>query len=381
MRKSVEMKKTLESLKNEIATLQASGKTAEAHGKLAELTQMKQAIEVQEALEAEEDNNFSGTPAPTNTISEKDAVKLTNRAFNKAILGKPMTEEEMSYMPNVVDAAGTPGQVGATPAKGGYLLPEEQFNRLLEYRRGLVALKNLCEIIPVNRRSGSIPVLLDDTSELTNFDELNEIAQKDIDFSQIAFDVKDYGEIIPSSNTLLEDIDIDLVSVIGRRFTRKAVRTENTKILALLKTLTAAAITDYKGIKTALNKSLDPALLDGSVIVTNQDGFDYLDQIELDNGAPLLQPVLTDKTKKQFGGFEIVTLSNAQLATTSNKIPFFVGNLSEFAKFFDRKLVTIDASEHAGFTKNALFLRAIERFDVAKADADAVKYLQLTVTP
>ena len=381
MRKSVEMKKNLDALKNSIATLQAEGKTKEAYDKLAELAQMKQAIEVQEALEKEEDDSFNnGAPAPVNQVPEADAKKVANRAFNKSILGISLTAAEMKHMPQVVDAAGTPGQVGATPGKGGYLLPEEQFNRLIELRRGLVALKEYCEVIPVSRRSGSVPVLLDDSSELTNFDELNEITQKDIDFSQVAFGVKDYGEIIPASNTLLDDIDIDLVGVIGRRFMRKAVRTENTKILTLLKTLTAKAITDYKGIKTAINKDLDPALLDGSVIVTNQDGFDYLDQITLESGAPLLQPVLTDKTKKQFGGYEIVVLSNAQLATATNKIPFFVGNISDFAKFFDRKQVTIDASEHAGFTKNALFLRAIERFDVVKADADAVKYLQLTVT-
>lgn len=381
MRKSVEMKKTLESLKNEIATLQASGKTAEAHGKLAELTQMKQAIEVQEALEAEEDNAFKGAPAPTNTISEKDAIKLTNRAFNKAVLGRTLNEEEMSYMPNVLDAAGTPGQVGATPAKGGYLLPEEQFNQLIEFRRGLIALKNYCEVIPAARRSGSTPTILDDSSELTNFDELNDITQKDIDFSNISYEVNDYGEIIPVSKTLLEDIDIDLVSVIGRRFMRKAVRTENTKILTLLKTVTAKAITGYKDIKTTLNTDIDPDLQEGTIILTNQDGFNYLDQIELDNGAPLLQPVLTDRTKKQFAGFDVVALSNTQLKTTSSKIPFFVGNISEFVKFFDRKSVTIDSSDHAGFTKNALMLRAIERFDVVEADTDAVKYLQLTVTP
>lgn len=380
MRKSIEMKKQLDAVKNEISTLQASGKIPEAHAKLTALNEMKQAIQVQEALETEEDDGFGGgSPTPVNQIPEADEKKVRNRVFNKQVLGVPLAEDEMRFAVNTV---GTPGQVGATPAKGGYLLAEEQFNRVLEFRRDLTALKNYCEVVPVTRRSGSIPTTTDDSTTLTNFDELDTITKADIDFSSVPFSVVDYGEIIPASKSLLEDIDVDLVSLIGRRFARKGVRTENSKILTLLAALTPAAITDYKGIKKALNKTIDPALVEGSIILTNQSGFDYLDNIELDNGSPLLQPVLTDPTKKRFGGHEVVVLSNAQLpevSGTPNKIPFYVGNLYEYAKFFDRKQVTIDSSVDAGFTSNALFLRAIERFDVKTADSAAMAYLQLPV--
>ncbi|MEG0798703.1 MAG: phage major capsid protein [Acidaminococcaceae bacterium] len=380
MRKSIEMKKQLDALKNEIGTLQASGKVADAHAKLDALNELKQAIQVQEALETEEDEGFGGgSPAPVNQIPEADEKKIRNRVFNKQVLGMPLAENEMKY---IVDTVGTPGQVGATPAKGGYLLPDEQISRVLEFRRGLTALKNYCEVVPVTRRSGSIPTTTDDSTTLTNFDELDTITKADIDFSSVPFSVVDYGEIIPAAKTLLEDIDVDLVSLIGRRFARKGVRTENSKILALLAALTPAAISDYKDIKTALNKTIDPALVEGSIIITNQSGFDYLDSVVLTGGQLLLQPVITDPTKKQFAGHEIVVLSNAQLPEvtgTPNKIPFYVGNLYEFAKFFDRKQVTIDSSVEAGFTTNALFLRAIERFDVKTADSAAMVYLQLPV--
>ncbi len=373
MRKSVEMKKQLDALKNEIKTLQVAGKVNDAHSKLDELHTMKNAIAVQEAIEQEEIESFAGTPArETMTV---DNSTMRNRVFNKQVLNVPLTEEEKKYATNAV---GTPGQAGGLPNKGGYLLPDEQFNRLIEYRRGLFALKDLCEVIPVTRRSGSIPTTVEDNSELINFDELNEINRKDINFAQISYNVGTYGEIIPVANELLEDIDIDLIGVIGRRFVRKGVNTENSKIIALLQTLTPEAGDSYDDIKTALNVSLDPDIAATAVIITNQNGFDYLDQVKLDNGLPLLQPVLTDPTKKQLSGRIIHVVKNEKLPDVSGAHPFFVGDMAEFCKFFDRKQVTVDLSTDAGFNMNAAMVRAIERFDVQKADVSAMVYLQIT---
>lgn len=373
MRKSVEMKKQLDALKNEIKTLQAAGKVNEAHGKLDELNTMKNAIAVQEAIEQEEMENFAGNPVE-HTVTVDNSV-MQNRVFNKQILNMPLTEDEKKYATNAV---GTPGQAGGIKSKGGYLLPEEQFNRLIEYRRGLIALKDLCEVIPVTRRSGSIPTTVEDDSELINFDELNDISKKDINFAQISYNVGTYGEIIPVANELLEDIDIDLISVIGRRFVRKGINTENSKIIALLQTLTPKAGDSYDDIKTALNVSLDPAISATAVIITNQNGFDYLDQVKLDNGLPLLQPVLTDPTKKQLSGRIIHVVKNERLSDVSGAHPFFVGDMAEFCKFFDREQVTVDLSTDAGFNMNAAILRAIERFDVQKADVKAMVYLEIT---
>ena len=373
MGKSVEMKKQLDALKNEIKTLQAAGKVNEAHGKLDELNTMKNAIAVQEAIEQEEMENFAGNPVE-HTVTVDNSV-MQNRVFNKQILNMPLTEDEKKYATNAV---GTPGQAGGIKSKGGYLLPEEQFNRLIEYRRGLIALKDLCEVIPVTRRSGSIPTTVEDDSELINFDELNDISKKDINFAQISYNVGTYGEIIPVANELLEDIDIDLISVIGRRFVRKGINTENSKIIALLQTLTPKAGDSYDDIKTALNVSLDPAISATAVIITNQNGFDYLDQVKLDNGLPLLQPVLTDPTKKQLSGRIIHVVKNERLSDVSGAHPFFVGDMAEFCKFFDREQVTVDLSTDAGFNMNAAMLRAIERFDVQKADVKAMVYLEIT---
>ena len=375
MKKSIEMRQELETMRGEINALQAAGKITEAHNKLDAFNKLKASIEVQEAIETEEDKNFHGTPANTgSTVSDK---VMRNRVFNKLVLGRPMDDAEKAIAATM--AAGTPGQVGATPAKGGYLLPTEELNRLMEFRRGLLSLKPLCEVIPVLRRSGSFPTITDDTGTLTNFDELNEMAQGDIDFSHITFSIGAYGEIIPVANELLEDIDIDLIGVIGSRFQRKAVRTENAKIIAKLANLTPNAITNYKGIKKAINVTLDSAYADGANIVTNQDGFDWLDELDDSNSHPLLQPLLTDPTKKMLSGHIITVVSNTQLPTATKVVPIYVGSMFDYVKFFDRKAVTVDVSREAGFTKNATFLRAIERFDVEAGDASAMVALSYTL--
>ena len=61
----------------------------------------------------------------------------------------------------------------------------------------------------------------------------------------------------------------------------------------------------------------------------------------------------------------------------TTKAPVFVGDLSEFITFFDREGLELALSAEAGFTKNATYIRAIERFDIKKVDADAMVYLEL----
>ena len=64
----------------------------------------------------------------------------------------------------------------------------------------------------------------------------------------------------------------------------------------------------------------------------------------------------------------------------TTKAPVFVGDLAEFASFFDREGLELAVSSEAGFTKNATYMRAIERFDVKKVDEAAMVYLELATS-
>lgn len=370
MLKSAELKNKIEQIKNDMKTLQEQGKIDEAHDKIQLLNQARKELAVAEEIETEEVENtivngtFKGAP-------KKDID--VNRVFNKLIMGKSVSEEEME----VYNLAST-GQIEHDPEKGGYLVPEEQGKQLKEFRRFKVALKDLCNVVPVNTMSGKLPVAKDQKGKLIEFDELSEIGQTDLTFAQQEWSVKEYGDIIPVSGTLLDDTTFPLMSIIGNNLATKAVNTENEKILALLKTAnTKVTGKDYKDISTILNKTLDPALTNTAKIITNQSCYDYLDKLEDKNGRPLLTVDLTDPTKKLFKGKEIVVLTDEMLPQDAKKYPLYVGDIKEFVNFYDRKGVEIARSTEAGFIKNATLLRAIERFDVKIVDQEAVVYLTI----
>lgn len=373
MLKSVEIKNKIVNIKNEMQFLKEQGKIDEAHAKIELLNQARKELDL--ALE-EEKEEFKNIVENGKEFGEEKPNIDVNKVFNKLVMGKPVTEAEMK-----VYNVGTPGQVEHTPEKGGYLVPEEQANTLKELRRNQIALKDYCNVVSVNTMSGKFPVATDQKGLLTNFEELTEIGQSEITFAQQSWEVKDYGDIIPVSNTLLEDTDLPLVEIIGSNFVKKAVNTENAEILKLLKTVkTKMAGKDYKDLITALNVKLDPAIASTAVIVTNQSGFDYLDKLEDKNGRPLLTTDLSDPSKKLFKGKRILPLADEVLPQDAKKYPFYVGDLVEFVNFYDRKGVEIARSTEAGFTKNATLLRVIERFDAKATDAEAVVYVTIPET-
>lgn len=381
MRKSIEMKKKLEDLRDQIEALQGEGKIQEAKGMIPDLKELKNQLDVQEALEAAEFKNFAGAPASNLDKIEKN--KLESRILNKLVLDRKLTDEEAEYLARtecVKDAAGTPGQVGATLEKGGYLIPTEQFNRIIEFRRAFTQLKNFVTVRQAASRHGQQPTVGEENGQLTEFEELNEIHQSDIDFAQITYTINTYGDIIPVARELLADADADLIGLIGRRFARKAVNTENAKILESIDKLTKTAGKDYKAIQTALNKTLDPEISATARIFTNQSGFDYLDSLEDNNKRLLLTVSLADQARRLFKGRPVEVLKDTLLASDGAKLPFVVGSLADYITFFERQGVEIATSAEAGFTKNAILIRAIERFGITEVDKDAVTYLQIDTT-
>ena len=188
------------------------------------------------------------------------------------------------------------------------------------------------------------------------------------------------------SEELLADTDQDLLNYVYRWLAKKSVITENAQILALLKTLTKAPLTSIDSVKDVLNVTLDPAISLLSSVVTNQDGFNYLDKQKDSEGRYLLQPNPLDSTQKMLFGKSVTVLSNKVLPTDAaggtKKAPLLIGSFEDAVILFDRQATTLVGTSIGGdaWKRDSFDIKAVMRFDVQKFDDQAVVYGELALS-
>ena len=205
------------------------------------------------------------------------------------------------------------------------------------------------------------------------------------------YSVSKYALYLPVSNELMTDNVANLFSYLSQWFAKKLVITENSLLVTLLQTLTAVDISadPLKGIKKALNVDLDPAISALATIITNQSGFNELDNLLDDNKRPLLQPDPTNATANRIKGRNVamvsdltlanVTTGEGQSATTAADI--FIGDGKQFATLFrcgSFELASTDIGGNAWRT-DSTELRGVARLGVTKFDAAAMVRRSLTV--
>lgn len=330
------------------------------------------------------------TPIENRGTSE-NAKRLYNRAFNKLVLSGArqapanLTDEERQAYYNVSGSPGAPGQIEAVPSRGGYLVSPDQMRTLQEYRQAFVALKDYCNVIAAGSNSGRWPTLPQQNIEFHSFVEMTDLDEDELTFDELQYAIEDYGLIIPCSNQLLEDNDVDLLGVIGRTLAQGAVKTENRQILALLTPMlnNATVISDYKGLVTALYKTLDGVYEPSAKVFCNQDGFVWMSNLEDGNNRPLLIPDVTAPNTYLFRGREIVILPNVTLGNTvsgaNTYAPIFVGDMQTALTFFERKGFELSTSSEYLWRKNAFACRGVIRFDVVATDPNALIALKVAV--
>lgn len=370
MRKSDELKKVVDELTAEAKRLQKDGKIAEALDVADKLNAARAEYQLAKSIDDAEKLNFLDNLVPAAGAKLNDK-KMQNRIFNKILLGRRLSEDEKAYNEATI------GQQEGVAEKGGAMVPAEQIATLREYRRAYVQLKDYADVITAGSLTGKMPALADTTATLAAFAELSEVGQQDVTFNQVNYNIKDYGAIIPVSNSLLADADVDLISILGRQLARMSVNGENAAILAKMPA-EKASLSDYKGLTKALNVDLDAAYAGNSKIFTNQDGLEWLAELDDANKRPLLVPDVTAPDSYLFRGHEIVVLPNSTLKTDAKAIPFYVGSMFDYVAYFERAGLELAVSDQAGFSKNMTLIRAIERFDAVIDDKAAMKAYTVT---
>lgn len=273
---------------------------------------------------------------------------------------------------------------------GGFLVPEDIDHTIRERRRELSPLADLFNVETTSSNSGWRVVDKAPTTGMTAL--TSEIPTGGIptddqpEFAKVTYSMTTYGLIIPVSNELAADEVANLFGYLGNWFAKKQVLTENLLLKNQLEAMTAQNIAStadaVAALKSVLNKSLDPAISLNAAILTNQDGYDFLDQIKDGNGRPMLQPDPTSPTSMLFKGRRVVMTANSLLpsrtvtttgATKGDYFPIYVGDFKQFATLFMRQYLEVTSTDVGGnaFRNNSIEVRGIARMCASTFDSEA----------
>lgn len=330
--------------------------------------------------------------------NEKEAAKLNEEdvaKIEKNIADKNEEEEKedsiSKFAKEIRNIA--KGMNEGTPADGGYTVPEDISTMVEKRREAKASLIDLVSVETVSTNKGSRT--FKKRSQQTGFTKVGEggkITSKSTpQFERIDYVISKYAGYLPVTNELLEDSDTNIVNIIVEWLGDESRVTRNKIILELIKKKAEEKLNGLDDIKNALNVRLGSAFKYTSVIVTNDDGLQYLDTLKDNDGKYLLQPNPANPMQMRLSAgattVPVITVPNADLPTTTNKIPFIIGDLKEAIKFFDRKQLTINTSNVAAigelnaFEEDLTLFRGIEREDCQFKDKDAFVNGYITKTP
>ena len=252
-----------------------------------------------------------------------------------------------------------------TDSGSAALIPTEVLEpHFLEKTRN--PLLDLVKRVQVNSGSGKYPVIKKTDGKMASTDELKanpELGKPSI--SEIDYSIKTYRGYIPVSQEMIDDADYDIMAIVEDEVFNQGENTELSLITAVLKTATPADAAGFDGIKDIYNKKLK-SIYKASIVVT-QSMFAALDKVKDKNGKYMLQPDVTSPTGYSFGGKTIYPVDDT-LFGNEGDMKFFIGDVAEFVKLFDRLQVSVKWINNDIYGQLlGLFLR----LDVKKVDESA----------
>ena len=252
-----------------------------------------------------------------------------------------------------------------TDSGSAALIPTEVLKpHFLEKTRN--PLLDLVQRVKVNSGSGKYPVIKKTDSKMSSTDELKanpELGKPSI--SEIDYSIKTYRGYIPVSQEMIDDADYDIMSIVEDEVFNQGENTELSLVATILKSATQADAAGFDGIKDIYNKKLK-SIYKASIVVT-QSMFAALDKVKDKNGRYMLQTDVASPTGYSFGGKTIYPVDDTVFGAEGD-MKFFIGDVSEFVKLFDRSQVSVK------WVNNDIYgqlLGLFIRLDVKKVDAAA----------
>lgn len=385
-----ELKKLLDSIKakkQEVRDLCKAEKIEDAAKAKEELKNLQAQFDLLYDLEEEKLDGMTGKAAAGTAKKALDKTKDITRAFVNAIrsaVGKgTLTDEDKEILNSMNEGK---------DEDGGLTVPKDIRTAVKELRRSEDALENLVNVERVTTLSGSRVVeRLADQTPFDNIDEAAEFPEVSTpQFEKIDYKVKKKGGILKVTQELLSDTAENIIGYLKKWIAKKAKATRNFMIVAKIREITADAEVAVEGLddlKKIFNIMLDPAIALTASVVTNQDGYNWLDTLKDNDGKYILQP---DPTKPMntllFGKYPVKKVSNKTMPSIAveggYKVPIVCGDLKEAITIFDRETLTIDISSTAGelWKTDQTGIKVRERLDIQSVDEEAIIMAEHVIT-
>ena len=317
-----------------------------------------------------------------NELYEEEKKEIENKMENK-IENKVEKSYEEKFL-NSLKVKFQNGMSEGVDQDGGYTVPQDIQTKINELREAKDSLQNLIKVEKVNTLAGSrVFKKRGNTTGFVKVGENGTITEKDTPkFTTLDYKVDKYAGFFKMTNELLADSSENVKNTLIDWIGNESRITRNKLILEALDAKEKTAIASIDDIKKALNVTLDPAFLVNAVVVTNQEGFNYLDTLVDGNGNYILQADITNASvRRLFGKYPVHVISSKDLPMAEGKAPIIIGDLKEACVMFDRQTLSIMASNTAGdaFLSDVTLFRAIEREQVKMRDEEAIVYGQITV--
>ena len=383
-----ELLQALETEKAKVRSLLAEDKVLEAEKAMEEVRSLQKQVALQQELEALEETDLrDATPVNMANQTAAQLEEEYKRIFLKGLRRQRITADDHSIIEEYKNVMHEGGVTADPDGDTGIIVPEDVQTRINKLMRTLNDLSRHIRIEKVNTLSGSR--VLEKDEDMVPFavvDEYGEIEEIDNPkFTPVSYQLIKRAGFLPLTNELLKDTDQNILAYVTNWIAKKHVVTKNSLIISILNSLSKKGLNDIKAIKKVLNVDLDPAISLSSTIITNQDGFHWLDEQDDENGRPLLQEDITRPGKKLFKGRPIVVVSNRTLPSTGTstvKAPFIVGNFKELMVLFTRGVYELASTNIGGdaWRRDSTELRTIVRDDCVKWDTEAAVFGQLTIS-
>ena len=337
--KERELRQLMAEKQTHIQNLLADNRIDEAESAAEELKAIRREFDIVQTM-----NDVVPAAAPFGGTQPREEAKDvdTTHVFAQLLRNRhdSLSDTELSFAKSMAVRNAANMNEGAGEA-GGFIVPTDEQTKINELKRALNPLSALVRVENVNTMSGTR--VLEKASDMTPFASVAEFAAiSEIDgpkFTQVKYTIKKFAGILPISEELLADSDQNLLAYVNGWLAKKSVATENAQILAVLKTLTKAPLTNLDGIKDILNATLDPTISLNKVLPTDTS------------------------------------------VASTKKAPVIIGSFTDAVVLFDRQATTLTGTSVGGdaWKRDSYDVKAVTRIDVQKFDDKAVVFGELTI--